>query len=149
MIFFFIFSGLDIDCTDIINEDVQKRILDEIEDIKKNDLSLCLGQLSVDLECKPVLCAKPTTFKSWDHLGKWLLKIYDHMFENYDHSVSRIRMYLIKIVFHKMCAVLHFFYNFSCITWIFISLLVLCCLCPALNMYFRGGLQRWFTWYGF
>lgn len=85
---------------------MQKRILDEIEDIKKNDPSLCLGKTSVDLECTPVLCAKPSIFKSWDHLGKWLLKVYDHMFENYDHSVSRIDMHLIKIVFHKKYAVL-------------------------------------------
>jgi hypothetical protein len=39
------------------------------------------------MECKPKLYAKPLVFKSWEQLGKWLLTIYDHMFENYEHSV--------------------------------------------------------------
>lgn len=34
-----------------------------------------------------MLYAKSLEFKSWEQLGKWLLTIYDHMFENYEHSV--------------------------------------------------------------
>lgn len=39
------------------------------------------------METKPILYAKPLAFKSWDLLGKWLIQIYDHIFENYEHSV--------------------------------------------------------------
>lgn len=86
------FSGLDIKCTEIIDKNIQQRILDDIEDIKKNDPTLCLENTSSNKECKPVLYAKPFVFKSWDQLGKWLLKIYDHIFENYDHSVIKIEL---------------------------------------------------------
>lgn len=81
------YSGLDIECTEIINEDLQQRVINEIEDVKKNDPVLCIEKTCVNKESKPVLYAKSLAFKSWHQLGKWLLKIYDHMFENYDHSV--------------------------------------------------------------
>lgn len=84
---FSIFRGLDIKCTELIEEDIKKRVLIEIEDIKTNDPTLCLRKISSNIECKPVLYAKPLTLKNWHHLGKWLLKIYDYMFENYEHSV--------------------------------------------------------------
>ncbi|CAH1731820.1 unnamed protein product [Aphis gossypii] len=80
-------GGLDITCTEIIDTNIQQKILDEIEDIKKNDPTLCLGKLSKSMECKPMLYAKSLEFKSWEQLGKWLLTIYDHMFENYEHSL--------------------------------------------------------------
>lgn len=83
----YVFSGLDITCTEIIDKDLQKRVLDDIEDIKKNDPTLRLEKTSLNVKCKPVLYAKPFVFKSWVELGKWLLKMYDHLFENYDHSV--------------------------------------------------------------
>lgn len=86
-ILFYIFRGLDIKSPEIINKDIQQRVLDDIEDIKKNDPTLCLEKISLNQEWKPVLYAKPFVLKNWDQLGKWLLKIYDHLFENYDHSV--------------------------------------------------------------
>lgn len=84
---FYLFSGLDIICTEIIDKDIQQRVLDDIEDIKKNDPTLRLEKTSLSVQCQPVLYAKSFTFKSWAELGKWLLKMYDHLFENYDHSV--------------------------------------------------------------
>jgi len=86
-VFVYTFSGLDITCAEIIDTNIQQKILDEIEDVKKNDPTLCLGKSSKNMECKPELFARPLMFKSWDQLGKWLLTIYDHMFESYEHSV--------------------------------------------------------------
>jgi len=75
---------------EVIEKDIQQKVLDEIEDIKKNDLTLCLRKTFINKEHKPKLCAKPLEFKSLGHLGRWLLQIYDHMFEDYEHSVVRI-----------------------------------------------------------
>lgn len=86
MYFFNVFSGLDIKCTELINNDLQQKILDEIQNFKNNDPLLCLKKTS-HVENKPTLYAKHFAFKSWSHLGSWLLQIYDHMFENFDHSV--------------------------------------------------------------
>lgn len=84
----YIFSSLDVKCTETIDENVQQKILNEIEDVKKNDPTLCFGKSSVNIECKPVLCAKPLEFKGLDQLGKWLINIYDNLFENYEHAVT-------------------------------------------------------------
>lgn len=78
-------SGLDIEYTEVMNENVQQKILDEIENIKKNDPML--QKLVTKKTSKPVLYANPLKFKSWDRLGKWLLHIYDNLFDNFEHSV--------------------------------------------------------------
>lgn len=80
-------GGLDITCDEIIDTNMQQKILNDIEDIKKNDPTLCLEKSCKNMECKPKLYAKPLVFKSWVQLGKWLLTIYDHMFESYEHSL--------------------------------------------------------------
>lgn len=94
MYFYYTFSGLDIEYTEIINADIQQKILDEIENIKENDPTLHKLRLIKEI-CKPVLYANPLEFKSWDHLGKWLLNIYDNLFKNFEHSVIIIFFFLI------------------------------------------------------
>ncbi|VVC42534.1 Hypothetical protein CINCED_3A009963 [Cinara cedri] len=79
-------GGLDIECTEMINNDVQQKILNEIESIKKNDPMLQKYK-AIKKSCKSVLYANPLEFKSWGHLGKWLLNIYDNLFENFEHSL--------------------------------------------------------------
>lgn len=78
---------MDVKCTEAIDENIQKKVLKEIEDVKKNDPTLSFGKPSLSIECKPVLYAKPLKFKGLDQLGKWLINIYDNLFENYDHAV--------------------------------------------------------------
>lgn len=89
MYFYFTCSGLDVEYTDMINEEVQQKILDEIENIKENDPTLHKLKIIKDM-CKPVLYANPLKFENWNHLGKWLLNIYDHLFNNFEHSVITI-----------------------------------------------------------
>lgn len=98
MYFYLICSGLDIEYTDMINEDVQQKILDEIENIKENDPTLHKLKI-INVMCKPVLYANPLKFTSWNHLGKWLLNIYDNLFNNFEHSVIQIFFfYLLSIL---------------------------------------------------
>lgn len=87
-ILFYIFRGLDIECTDIICADTQLSILDEIYDIRNNDPLLVKNDANKDN--KPVLFAKYLIISNWENLGKWLLNIYDYLFNNYDHSVNTI-----------------------------------------------------------
>jgi len=66
------------------------KILNEVNDLRRNDPALRVTKASDRyLDCKPTpsLYAKPLAFKNWEHLGGWLLQIYDNIFENYDHSV--------------------------------------------------------------
>lgn len=79
--------GLDVKCTDTIDENIQQKVLNEIEDVKRNDPTLCFGKSSLNTECKPILCTKPFEFKSLNQLGKWLIHIYDNLFNNYEHGV--------------------------------------------------------------
>jgi len=82
---------LDIKCIEIIDLDVQQKVLNEIKNIKNNYHTLCPELKSINIEHKPILFAKHIIhLKSWVFLGKRLLKIYDNMFENYEHSVNII-----------------------------------------------------------
>lgn len=86
LIFFFCYNcrGLDIECTEI-NLHIKQKVLNDIKSIKNNH-KLCSG-----LKCikpKPTLFAKHIRLlKNWVFVGKWLLQIYDYIFENFEHSV--------------------------------------------------------------
>lgn len=84
---FIIFRGLDIKYTETIDSNIQHKILNEIEDLRKNDPTLCVDKILINLDNKPKLFAKLLEFNSWSHFGCWLLQIYDNLFKNYNHSV--------------------------------------------------------------
>lgn len=82
------FSGLDVKCIETIDSDIKQRVLNEIKNIKTNDRTLCSGLKPINIKCKPLLYARHITcLRSWTFLGKWLLQIYENIFENYEHSV--------------------------------------------------------------
>lgn len=95
---YFTFRGLDIACTEIINADIRSRILNEINDIKANTLLLeKTSDINEDYKLK--LLANYLTFKNWKSLGEWLLSVYDYLFKNYDHSVSKYHNVVIYKIF--------------------------------------------------